>query len=211
MKTFEGLYLKKDYPNALLELEKHKQDVDAGLWHYNMGTVEGQLKNWPSARYHFLLSDMSGLRNSELSQNLELAESQLGVVRLEQALNTSDYLIKGSLFVSQGPLLSLSLLFLVIGLCILKKQSSFKKMMLVLFFVALPLTLNFWIKSWPRKIVTSAKPIYEGPAAMFGTRGEVPAGVMVLTKVKDGWEEIVYPSRFSGWIKSDGLKRLELK
>ena len=211
LKTFEDFYLKKDYPNALLTLEKNQKDIDPSLLHYNSGTVFGEMKNWPMARYHFLLAEMAGMNTKEIDQNKILAEQTLDVPRLEQPLGTSDYLIKTGLIASEGPLLTIGLLFLVIGIWLLKKKPSFKNAMLLIVMVATPLMVDFWIDSWPKKIVTDVKVVHEGPSALFGTRGEIPAGVMVITNTKDGWEEIVYPSRFSGWVKSDAMKALELK
>ncbi len=211
MKTFEDFYLKKDYPNALLTLEKNQKDIEPSLLHYNSGTVYGEMKNWPLARYHFLLAEMSGMNSKELDQNKALAEGALEIERLEKPLETSDYLIKTGLIASEGPLLTIGLLFLVIGVWLLKKTPTLKNALLLVVAVATPLMLDFWIDSWPKKIVTAPKVIHEGPSALFGTHGEIPAGVMVITNTKDGWEEVVYPARFAGWIKSDAMKRLELK
>lgn len=185
--------------------------MDAGLWHYNMGTVLGEMNNWPLARYHFLMAQADGLNSEELNQNQQLAESKLEIARLEKPLGTSDYLIKTGMIASEGPLVTLSLLFLVIGLWILRKKPSFKSAVLFLVAVVTPLIVNFWIESWPKKVVLLPKAVYEGPSALFATRGELPPGIMVLTNTKGEWEEIIYPSRFAGWIKSDGLKRLESK
>ena len=211
MKTFEDFYLKKDYPNALLILEKHQNEMDLGLWHYNMGTVLGQMNNWPMARFHFILAEARGLNSKELNQNQQLVEEKLEISRLEQPLGTSDYLIKAGMIAADGPLVSLGFLFLAIGLWLLKKKPTLKSATWFVLAVASPLMLDLWIDSWPRKIVTTTKEIYEGPSALFGTRGELPQGLMILTDTKGNWEKIIFPSRFSGWIKSDGLKRLELK
>jgi hypothetical protein len=211
LKTFEDLYLKKDYPNAILTLEKNQHEINAGLWHYNMGIALGQMNNWPMARFHFILAEASGVHSQELFQNLKLVEDKLDTVRLEQPLSTSDYIIKTGIIASDGPLLSLGFLFLVVGLWFLKKKPSLKSALLFVLAVASPLMLDLWIDSWTRKIVITTTQIYEGPSALFGVKGELPQGLMVMTNTKGEWENIIFPSRFSGWIKSDGLKRLELK
>lgn len=211
LKTFEDLYLKKDYPNALLALEKNQNMMEPGLWHFNMGTVLGEMKNWPMARFHFILAEDSGLHSPKLIQNKLLAEHTLEIARLENPLDTSDYLIKSAMVMSDGVFVTLGLIFLVFGLWTLKKKASLKRAASFVLIVSLPFILDLWIDSWPRNIVTNLKTIYEGPSVLFGTKGELPAGVMVLTNSKGEWEEIVYPARFSGWVKADGLKRLELK
>jgi len=211
LKTFEGYYLKKDYPNALLTLEKGRGEVEAGLWHYNMGTVFGEMKNWPLARFHFMLAEANGFNSKELSQNQQLAEDVLEISRLEKPLDTSDYLIKASLVASEGLLVTLSLIFLVLGLWLLKQSATAKRALIFVLAVVSPLIIDSWFDSWPRKIVIETKSLYEGPSALFAVRGELPAGLMVLTNTKGEWEEIIYPARFSGWVRTDGMKRLELK
>ena len=211
MKTFEGFYLKKDYVNALKTLEGQQKDIDLGLWHYNMGTVLAEMNNWPMARFHFLLAEKSGLNNKQLNQNLLLVEEKLDLTRLEKPLSTSDYLLKASFVAADGPLVTLGFLILAVGLYFLKKKPSLKSAAIFVVAVFTPLMLDLWIDAWPRQIVTSNKVIYEGPSALFGPLGELPQGVMILSNKKDGWEEIIYPSRFAGWIKPEDLKSLELK
>ena len=211
MKTFEGFYLKKDYVNALKTLEGQQKDIDLGLWHYNMGTVLAEMNNWPMARFHFLLAEKSGLNNKQLNQNLLLVEDKLDLTRLEKPLSTSDYLLKASFVAADGPLVTLGFLMLAVGLYFLKKKPSLKSAAIFVVAVFTPLMLDLWIDTWPRQIVTSNKVIYEGPSALFGPLGELPQGVMILSNKKDGWEEIIYPSRFAGWIKPEDLKSLELK
>ena len=209
LKTFQDYYLKKDYPNALLTLQKNQQSIDPGIWHYNMGTVAGEMNNWPLARYHFLLADKNGFEGDELKRNEQLTLEKLEVVNLEKPLNTSDYLIKASLFAAEGVLVTVSLLILIFGLWSLRKSLTWGRIALVATGTALPILLHVWINSWDAKIIMSTKPLHEGPSALFGINGEVPAGVLILSNEKGEWEEIVFPSRFSGWIKSAGNKKLE--
>ncbi len=211
VQTFEEYYMKMDYPNALLMLEKKQNDMDAGLWHYNMGSVLAKMNDFPLSRFHLIMAESNGLHSKELIQNKLYVEDKLDISRLEQPLDSYDYLIKSGLTAADGPLLSVGFLFLVIGLWLLKKSPTVKSALAFVIVVAAPLMLDLWIDSWPRKIVAAPKVIYDGPSALFGTRGELPVGLMVITNTKDEWEKIIYPSRFSGWIKSDGLKRLELK
>lgn len=200
-----------DYPNALLTLKKNQSAMDLGLWHYNMGTVFGKMNDWPMARFHFILAETSGFHSKELNQNQQLVEEKLEVVELEKPLAASDYLIKAGFIAADGPLLSLGFLFLAIGLWVLRKKPTLKAASIFVLAVVTPLMLDVWIDSWPKKVVISPKQIFDGPSALFGSRGEIPPGIMIMTNTKDDWEKIIFPSRFSGWIKSDGLKRLELQ
>ncbi len=211
LKTFEDLYLKKDYLSALKVLEKSQNEIDPGLWHYNMGTTLGELNNWPMARFHFILADKVGFTSKELEQNIKVVEKKLDISRLEKPLTTSDFLIKSSFVASEGPLISLSLIIIVLSLWKMKKNLSIKSVASSITIIMFPLLLNAWINSWDQKICPVSVPIYEGPSALFHIKGELPAGIVLLTNKKDGWEKIIFPSRYSGWIKSGGLKLLETK
>ncbi len=78
-----------------------------------------------------------------------------------------------------------------------------------LLLVLIPVGLNWWVKSWPYAVVVAPQAIQEGPSAIFPARGELPVGVLVITREMGEWEEVIYPSRFQGWIKKQGLKVLE--
>jgi hypothetical protein len=209
LKTFADFYSKKDYPNALLSLKRHQNEWSRDLWHFNMGLVEAQLQNWPMARFHLELAKDTGLNSEDLTQNLNLVEEKLQITQNEKAIDYKDYFFKTGLILSDGILTTLSLIFIVCGLWLLKKRASLGRFLFLVGFAALPLFLNAWIKSWPRKIVIQTQSIYEGPSSIFGVIGELPAGVIVLTDTKGEWEKVVYPTRFSGWIMSQSTKRLE--
>ena len=209
LKTFQDFYLQKDYPNALLTLQKHQNELPAGLLHFNLGITYGKMQNWPLARFHFMKAENSGLYSEDLKLNQNLVESKLDLSQAEKAIDFKDYLIKGSLGASEGLLTTLSLLMLVLGVFLLRKQPSVKKVALLLCLTLLPLGVNYWVSSWPKKIVTQVLTLYSGPSAIFEVKGEVPPGVLVLTATSGDWEKIIYPSRFEGWIKQSGLKRLE--
>jgi len=173
-----------------------------------MGTVLAQLNQLPEARLHLLIAQKIGLI-SPSNQNLELVEEKLEITRLEKPLSVSDYFFKTSFLAAEGWLTTLSLIFLITGIIICRKSASVKK--LGLFFIATitPLIFNFIINAVPLEI--SLKPIVfkEGPSEIFMDRGEIPAGVMLITREREGWREILFPSRFNGWVKDNpNLKRL---
>ena len=209
LKTVESLYIQKDYANALKILVAKQSELPSGLWNYNMGTVYAAMENWPLARLHLLRADILGTGSQEAVQNLELVESKLDVENLEKPLSLSDYLAQGSMIASEGILTSFALLILVIGLWNLRKQNSLKFLIGLFSTVLFVLGINWWIRSWPKAIVTKPQIIHEGPSGIFPEREELPAGVLVISSSSDGWQKIYYPSRFKGWIKNEGLKELE--
>jgi hypothetical protein len=211
LKTFEDFYLKKDFVNAQKILQNSQSTIEPGLWNYNMGVLQVELNNPALARLYFLRAEKYGFQDSRLQQNKSLIESQLEISKLEKPINSSDWFIKGSLIAAEGPLITMGLLILVISLWALKKSLTFKRFFLSLALVSLPFILNWWISNWPQKLVSVPMPIYEGPSALFSIRGELPTGVILVTNKKGEWEEIIYPARFHGWIKSEGLFSLESK
>jgi hypothetical protein len=185
--------------------------MDSGVWNYNMGLVNAQLKNLPLARYHLLEAKKLGAETSELTSSIALVESQLNVSRLETPINGSDQLINIAMTLSEGPLITISLVFLIIGLWLIKRMSSYKSVLITLAMVITPLGLNYWVANLPMKIVLNDQIILEGPSQLFPRRGEVPAGVLIVTRPKGEWEEIIFPARFGGWIRSSGLRTLGQK
>ena len=208
LKTVEKLYSQKNYSGALQLLEKSSNKIGEGLWHYNMGTVLGKLEKLPEARYHLSMSERHGFHSKELSLNQEIVESKLGVSKYEKPLTLTDYLARGGLIGGQGYFTTLALFFLVIAIWILRKKDRFKSSLLYLTFSVIFVGLNFWVNRWDQSIVVAPKVIHDGPSSLFGERGELPLGVMLITTENEDWIKIIYPSRFEGWIKRDGLKEL---
>lgn len=209
LKTVEALHNQKDYEGALRVLKDHQETISSALWHYNMGVIQAKLNHLPEARYHLLMAEKSGLASKELYQNQDLIETKLEIPRLEKALSATDYVIKGSLVASQGIFTFLGLLFIIAGILSLRK-----KLGLTVFFSSIGtaivlLAINFWVHSWDQVIVLENSPLREGPSAIFEAREELPAGVKIIVKREGEWLKVVYPSRFEGWIKDQGLKELK--
>ncbi len=211
LKTFQEHYLHKDFNEALKVLENNKSGIDPITWHYNMATLSAEMNQWAEARFHILLAEKLGMRSAFLDQNKKLIETKLDVQRLESPLTATDYFIKVGLIGAQGPLMTLALISLIFCLIWIRKAKKISSALVSVGLVLLPLLLSWWISSWPFKMVMQKKAIYDGPSTIFTTNSEIPSGVVLITSKKGIWEKIIYPSRFEGWIKSDGLKRLETK
>jgi hypothetical protein len=209
LKAFADYYAKGDYPNARNELVKAREKISPGLWHFNMGTVEAKLLKPAEARYHFLEAEMKGVDDSRLGQNLKLVEDELEVGKLEKPLEYEDYAVKFGLWAQNGFLTMLSLLIFLGGLLLLRREKKVSVFIIACVVAALPLGAKFWISSWNKSVTLTPHEVLEGPSAIFASRGELPVGVMVITKRSGEWKEIIWPSRFRGWVKSEGLKELE--
>lgn len=209
LKTFEAFYVKKDYSNALLTLQKNSAALPNGLLSYNFGVIYSKLENWPLARYHFLQAEEFGFSQVELIHGLELVETKLELAKLEVPINLTDHLIKVSLFAKDGVLTSLGLLALLLGLIVLKKKATLSKAVIWILGVIFPIALSFWIDSWPRMIVEKPEAISEGPSALFREIGELPPGLLVVVRGEGDWRKVIWPSRYSGWVRTNALLKLE--
>lgn len=209
LKTVESLYENKDFDGALKILKENQNTLPQGVWNYNIGTVYGKMGEFALARYHFLEAEKSGFAEKELLTNKSIAETNLNISRYEEPVSTDDYLIKNSLFASEGLLTTLAFICLLFSLGILSKTKKIKKALILLIPVLIFSGLNLWISSWTKSIVVEPQVIKEGPSVIFNNQGELPVGIMVITKKKGDWLYIQYPSRFSGWIKETGLKELK--
>jgi hypothetical protein len=209
LKTVETLHHQKDYAGALRALETHQGEVSPGLWHYNMGTIYGKLEKLALARFHILMADKAGYSSKVLFDNKNLIEEKLDIPKLEKPLSIEDYLVKGSLIASQGLFTMMSLLLLIAGIISIKKKANVKIYSGFLFLSVMLIGLNFWVHSWNKMVVIEAQPIHEGPSAIFSAQEELPSGVMLVTIQSGEWLEVIYPTRFSGWIRKTGLKELK--
>jgi hypothetical protein len=207
--TFADQFAKGDYPNAMNELEKVREKISPGVWHFNMGTVQAKLSRPAEARYHFLEARHMGLQEEALTQNLQFIEDQLEVVKLEKPIEPMDYAMKFGLWAENGFFTMLSLILLLGGLLVLKREKKYWVLAVTIIVAAIPIGIGTWVNSWDRSVNLVPHEVLEGPSAIFASRGELPPGVMVITKRSGDWVEIIYPSRFRGWIKSTGLKELE--
>lgn len=208
-KTFREFYDQKDYANAELLLRKNSDVIPAELWNYNLGTVLAQKNDFPMARYHLLKAKSLGLKTESLSENLRFVEEKLETPKWETPLSLEDYSKKSVLWAHGGFFTTLALLVLIAGIIHFMRSKTVRLIPLYALLMLLPLGMHFWVGSWESYIVKENLLVLEGPSAIFSPRGEVPAGVRILTKKKGDWHKIIYPSRFEGWVREQGLMSLE--
>lgn len=209
LKTVQNYYAQKDYNKALEVLNAHKSSLPEGIWHFNVGTIQAKLENFPLARFHFLMADKEGFTTKEVVHNRKLTEEKLNLDKAENPTSGSDYFYKYSLVGSEGFFTTLALLLIIVGLIVRWKKAAMG-VTLLFFMLALGVFgLKWWISSLDSRIVLEAQQIFEGPSVIFPSSDELPPGVMVLTKTKGEWVKVYYPSRFAGWIRNKGLKELK--
>ncbi len=209
MKTFQNLYDRKDYRQALNLLTSEAGNLSPELFHYNLGITLFQMGRLPEARFHFLMAEENGFQGDGLTNNQVISEEKLELSHLESPINISDYFVKGALELRHGYYTFFSLIIILIGLFILKKKPTFNKLVLWTILSLLPLSMDFWVDSWDRRVVIGDLPLSNGPSSIFLTERKLPPGLMVIVRGNENWKKIIFPSRFEGWITSDGLKKVE--
>ena len=209
LKTVQNYYAQKDYQSALDTLVKHQNQISPGVWHYNLGTIYGKLENWPMARYHFLMANSEGFTSKEAVSNIELVEAKLDLQKIENPINFSDYFIKYAEVATNGIFTTIALLLIIGGIVTLWKKTTVKVTLVFLMLAFITFGLNWWTLSLDRHIVVKPSNIYEGPSVIFPSSGDLPEGLVIVTKSSGEWLKIIYPARFTGWIKNSGLKELK--
>ena len=95
--NFEELYLKKDYKGAANYLLQNKQQLNSGIFHYNLGTVYSKMGDYPAARFHLEKAIKEGYINSSSLNNLTYIKTQLQVDDLSTSSNLPDQLMNSAL------------------------------------------------------------------------------------------------------------------
>ena len=209
LKTFGDFYEKKDFKSALQTLKDHPESMSVGQWHYNLGLVHARMGNWAESRFHFLAAEKTGMMNSDIDQNINLVTDKLEITKLEKPQSFTDYFFKTTKFLSGGELTTISLFILMIGLFSLKKKMTAAKLAFVIIFSLLPLSIGWVANKFPEAVVINETKIQEGPSKIFGAITDVPAGIKVIIQGEGEWRQVIYPSRFRGWIQHNVLKELE--
>ena len=208
-KTFREFYDQKYYANAELFLRENTDAMPAGVWNYNLGTVLARKNDLPLARFHFLQAKNLGFRTEGLEENLQYVEEKLEIPKWEAPLSLEDYSKKTALWAQGGFFTTLALVILIMGIIHFMRTKLARLIPLYGLMMLIPLGMNFWVESWESYLVKDSQLVMEGPSAIFSPKGEIPAGVRVLTKRRGDWLKVIYPSRFEGWIRNQGLISLE--
>jgi tetratricopeptide (TPR) repeat protein len=208
LKSLETLYTKANYQEAIDLLLKNKESFDPALFHYNLGSIYLKNKNLPIARYHLEKATHLGFTSSEVLNNLKVTEHGLNLTSVETTGSWSTDYFYQALFLPQTYVIIYAL-FVVSLLLFVKKLKKLSWMYFTSF--ALLLLSPAAIKSLlsdnlQQVVVLKTSHCKEGPSGIFEDNHELPAGLkIIVTKPKDGWYFIKYPSHLSGWVKKDDL------
>jgi len=207
--TFEELYAKKDYKEAINSLLQNKQRFSSGTFHYNLGTTYAKLGDFGAARFHLEKAINLGMYNSATINNLNYVQSKLQGEDISTSSSLPDQIINKSLNIPFEAFVSMSLVLVLFFMLIIKLKSIKNKLVMVLFVLIalLPVIYSRVLTSEVTSAVAMKEiPLYEGPSKIFQEKGKIKAGSkIVLGEFKDGWFFVKFPISLSGWINKDNL------
>jgi tetratricopeptide (TPR) repeat protein len=206
---FSELYKKKDYKGAANYLLQNKQQLNSGIFHYNLGTVYSKIGDYPAARFHLEKSLKEGYINSSSLNNLIYVKSQLQVDDISTSSNLPDQFMNTVLIIPPAAYVSFSLVLLLLGIALVKSKRLVKKisMALMLILIILPIAFSqFYLNKVNYAITFHEAPLYEGPSKIFSEKGKIRAGSkIILGDYKEGWFYVKFPISLTGWVNKDQL------
>ncbi|MBT7608931.1 MAG: hypothetical protein HN576_04200 [Bacteriovoracaceae bacterium] len=209
LKSLQEHYLSKDYDAAAKLLIKHKDELDPGLFHYNLGTVHTKSGNLAAGRYHLEKSIKNNFVNTKVLNNISFIERNLAVADLSNSNNLSDQTMNVSLKYSAEAYLGFTLICLLAVLFAFKKKIIQNKYVVCLFVLLtiLPIGMQqLYLKNINYAILLKDTEIREGPSAVFVSKSSIQAGSKVIVgEFEAGWVYIKYPIEHSGWLKRSML------
>jgi hypothetical protein len=190
-------------------LLSNKQQMDSGIFHYNLGTVYSKMGDQATARFHLEKAIHDGYINTSSLNNLNYVKSKLQVDDLSTSVEIPDQLINLSTSTPPAAYISLTLVLSLILAMLIRFQKIQKKWLMVLglLIAVSPIGFSlFYVKNINYAIALKDIPLYEGPSKIFNEKGQVRAGSkIVLGKFKEGWFYVEFPLSLSGWINKDQL------
>jgi hypothetical protein len=207
--SFEDYYLKKDYKGAANFLLQNKQQMNSGIFHYNLGTVYSKLSDYPAARFHMEKAIKEGFVNSASINNLAFIKAQLQVDDLSTSTQIQDQFMNSALAIPSTAYLSASLVFLLLFLFLIKTRKLVKRLSIVFMVVLIiaPITFShIYLDKINYAVAFKDIPLYEGPSKIFAEKGKIKAGSkIILGEFKEGWFYVKFPISLTGWTSKDQL------
>ena len=209
LKSVEDLYLKGDYQSAINELLKAKSQLDAGLFHFNLGTLHLKQNSLGPARYNLEKAKSIGFNYSIVKKNINVIKADQSIVDIS---NGGTYFNQAMINTIETPMYMFGLSALLISIVLIllaryKKISLQSFAILFLLIVAAPFSIKFYTYSQLDDVVVMQdSSILEGPSKIYSENGTIKAGSKVIIGKKlNNWYLIEYPDQVSGWIHREKI------
>lgn len=204
LNTAKDLYLKADYESALETIREGRDDLDPGLFHYNLGSLHLKKNELGPARLHLEKAKKESFSFPMVYKNLEIVIAQPQVY---DPTKSKDILEASTAKVLDTPVIFFFILAAVIcsaGLLAVRKNllKSIATASLVLVLGIVPLSTKMILDNlYSSAIVLKTVRVFEGPSQVFTDYGEIAEGSRVIIgESKADWYYIISPKAIQGWV-----------
>lgn len=209
LKSVQDLYTKGDYDQAIDVLIKAKEQLEPGLFHFNLGTLYLKVDRLGAARYNLEKSKKLGFYDAVVKNNIDVIRQNSELTDISNTESLWEGFLYKTIdlppYVLGSGLIFMTLFFFV--LFRLKKINMTVLASLVVLFVLIPASFKFYVSTYYQDVVAMKDtPIHEGPSKVFEENGSLGEGSRVIVvKEHNDWFYVGYPSYSTGWVKRSSL------
>jgi len=209
LKASQQLYIEGDFDQAIEKTLESKDELDQGLFHYNLGSLYLKKGSYGPARYHLEKAKKSDFSYPMLWNNLSFLNSQREVLDPTKSPFLKEKLIGHYMDLPSVLLtvvVALSLATTLLAIRFRRLKNYWLAALLIIVSVspwAVRLALD---RNYKFAVVIKGARVFEGPSKIFQDFGQIPEGSRVIVgKYHDKWYYILSPSDFSGWVEKSTL------
>jgi len=203
--TLEKQYIEGSYSEVITSLLSHSQDIQSGLYHYNLGTLYAKMGKMGIARFHFERALGQGNVSAMVMNNLSAVKESL----TQSALQKPEGLSYQTLFsIGEMPdqiFLTFGLIVAIISIfvCRFRILKYWKHLLVVGLLGFIPyVTISLVKEDVNFAICLERSNILEGPSEIYKVNDELPEGIKVLLgDTKGDFIFIKAPEKYTGWVK----------
>lgn len=203
--TVEKLYLSGQLDEAIEKTLDHKNQMDLGHFHYNLGSLYLKKGDLGAARINLEKAIKEGFSLPMAYSNLRYIKNQNTIIDSSRSTSlegrTADFLSS----VPPQSFFLISLLVLSALLFYIKFSKKISRAVVILSLVLsiTPLVLYWgWVSGLQEVIVIKDSTVYQGPSKIYEEIGSLSSGSKVLlSKKNNNWYFIEYPESHSGWVE----------
>ncbi|MBL6990950.1 MAG: SH3 domain-containing protein [Bacteriovoracaceae bacterium] len=190
-------------------LLENKSAFRTGQFHYNLGTVQIQLKDYGAARYNLEKAINNDFINSKVINNLSTVKKIINVSDISNSSHWQDQFLSWSLNMPAAGYYTITLLLIITFLAFIKKKIIKKAlpMGLSLLIAMAPIIYShFYLENVSFAIAIKNTPLREGPSNIYPVAFEIKEGSKFIVKeFYNGWFYVKRPQYLVGWVKKNDV------
>ncbi len=208
----DKFYLNKDFSAYVEKLLEHKDNINAVVFHYNLGTAYLKMDNVALGRFHLEKAKYLGIIDGRVNRNLDYAKSKLTSLDIDNGHSLWENSVNVFVNLNLQYYLFVFLLLLFSFLIWWRKftQKKITVLLVILLISSTTFVPLFLVRNYAVAIVMNQTSLREGPSKAFEETGPfVEKGLKIIIGQSDGkWRLIKYPVHLSGWIHDADIKVL---